>query len=238
MGLNQTQMSLFMLFGTALGAFFYWTLGIAGALTVDALGYAGSAILMASSRIDRSVRLPHGESGSSVSIWRDFVEGIQYVRDYPLLRAVILGFFFLGIVNGGFQVIPLFMMKYRLAPHDYEAMFAVNGMLSGGAVLLGSVLAPGLSKRMPLYSMFVIGFLIGGIVIALEAFSPSIGVFLALDALFFLTVPMVNVPFGAWLPQLVAPERMGRVDALIAIVDSIDRGDVGSHRKPAPARSS
>jgi DHA3 family macrolide efflux protein-like MFS transporter len=224
-GLQQTQMSLFMLFGTALGAFFYGTLGIEGAIAVDAASYAASAVLVSTCRITDSARLPSGAAARMrlgwTSIARDFADGLRYVVQHKLLLNVILGFFILGIVNGGFMVIPLYMLRYRLSPHHYEAMYALNGVLSGSALLVASMMVPWVTKRMALHWMFILGFFVGGALIVAEAFSPNVGVFLGIDVLFSLSVPFVNVPFGGWLPQLVAPDKMGRVDALIAPVVSV-----------------
>lgn len=223
-GLQQTQMSLFMLFGSALGALCYWTLGIEGTLAVNAMSFAVSGLLMASCRIPEPVRMPSGAMRlRDLRIGRvrdDLRAGIRYILRYRLLLVFMLGFLVLGVAGGGLGVIFVYLLRYRLAPHDYQAMVALNGFTAGVGVMIGSVLAPKLAKRMPLYRMIIWGFLAGAVLIIASGYSPNVPVFLSVDFLFALSVPFVNVPLGGWMPAIVAPEMMGRVSAWIGPLQS------------------
>lgn len=216
-GLQQTQMSLFMLFGSALGALCYWTLGIEGTLAVNAVSFAVSGILMASCRIPEPVRMPNGATRlRELRIGRvldDLRAGTRYIFRYRLLLTFMLGFLALGVAGSGFGVIYVYLLRYRLAPHDYQAMVALNGFTAGVGVMIGSVLAPMLARRMPLHRMIIWGFLAGGVLIIASGYAPNVPLFLTIDFVFALSVPFVNVPFGGWLPKIVAPEMMGRVSA-------------------------
>lgn len=223
-GIEQIQLSMFMLFGTSIGAVFYWAFGVQWAILLDALSYIISALLVATCRIPHEVRLPNGVSHIASLRFRplmqDFLEGIIYVIRYRLLLNVTLGFFILGIVNGGFAVIPLFLIKYILAPHNYMAMYSLNGIISGAGILIGGLIAPSVSKRVKLYWMFILGLFVGGLLIFGEALASNIYIFLSIGFLFSLSLPFINVPFGGWLPQIIEPKKMGRVNSVISLIST------------------
>lgn len=223
-GLQQTQMSLFILFGSALGAVSYWTLGIQGTLALNALCFAASGLLMGSCHIPEAVRRPNGFAQLRdlrlSRMGEDLRAGLRYIVRHPVLLAFMIGFLVLGVAGSGLNVIYVYLLRYRLAPHDYQAIVALNGFTAGIGVLLGSFLAPPLARRVPLHRMLIWGFIAGGVLIIATGYAPSVPVFLGVDFLFSLSVPFVNVPLGGWLPQIVAPEMMGRVSAWIAPLQS------------------
>jgi hypothetical protein len=40
----------------------------------------------------------------------------RYIRNFPLLLSLVGGFLLFGLLNGGFAVLPMYTMKYKLAP--------------------------------------------------------------------------------------------------------------------------
>jgi MFS transporter, DHA3 family, macrolide efflux protein len=219
-GLNQMLVSTFVIFGSGIGAVCYWTLGIYGAIVVDACSFTISGLLIQSCKVDTQVRLPNGHARlrdlNLFSVFRDFRDGMNYILGHRLLLTLMSGFLILGVISGGFSVMAVFIMKYKLAPDNYQSMTALLGIVAGVGMLLGSVLVPFLTKRMALHQSMVMGFFIGGLLIVAEAFAPNVWTFIALDFAFSLSVPFVNIAYGGFLPRIVIPNMMGRVQGWIA----------------------
>jgi len=218
-GLNQMVMSVFMLFGTALGLFFYRFVGIQGAIMVDALAFIISGWFIRTSKISEEVRCPNGKStwrelrfGNVIS---DFKDGMIYILKNKLLLSIILGFFLFGIVNGGFSVLFMYVTKYKLDPINYESSMVVLSMLFGVSVMVGSVFATFLAKKVKLYQMLIGGILLSGVLVVFAGFTSSKLAFYILLFVIGLTLGPINVAIGGWMPQIVDPKLMGRVQGWI-----------------------
>ncbi|UAC48943.1 MFS transporter [Bacillus aquiflavi] len=218
-GLNQLVGSLFMLFGTALGIFAFRSVGIYGAILVDVVCLAFSGLLIRGCRIAEEVRLPNGRhkiKDLKVSfVLKEFKQGFTYVVKHKLLFSLIIGFFILGIVNGGITVMPVFYLKYKLAPETYEQLAAIIGVVTGSGILLGSVIATILVQKFKLYKLMIIGLAIPGIFIVLASLTNSIYTYIPLIFLATLSFPIINISLGGWMPSIVDPKMMGRVQGLI-----------------------
>jgi MFS transporter, DHA3 family, macrolide efflux protein len=219
-GLNQMTSSLFMLFGNALGIFIYWNFGIQGAILFDTITYLISALLILSCRISEEIRLPNGNMQwkeiSATSIFGDFKEGLSYILKNRLLVYLIIGFFVFGIVNGGLSVMPTYILKYKLAPDTYEQVLIYMGIVFGSSVLVGSILASVLAKKIKLYQMLVIGLLFSGVFVFITGFSSSVFMFLLFNVTIGLSLPILNIAIGGWLPRIVDPKMMGRVQGWLS----------------------
>jgi MFS transporter, DHA3 family, macrolide efflux protein len=218
-GLNQLVSSLFMLFGNGLGIAAYWALGIYGAVAIDALTFILSAFLIKSVRIPEEVRLPNGKHTMKdlnlSMVFKDFKLGISYIISNKLLRTLLVGFFVFGVVNGGFSVIPIFILKYKLAPDSYEQVSIWVGVVFGAGVLIGSFIASLFTQKVKLYQLVIFGLLVSGGFIILSSFTSNIYVFLGLMFVSSLGLPFVNISIGGWMPSIIDPKMMGRVQGWI-----------------------
>ncbi|MGG0719267.1 MFS transporter [Robertmurraya massiliosenegalensis] len=218
-GLNQLVMSLFMLFGNGLGVFAYWTVGVYGALVVDFLSFVISALLIRACKIHNVVRMPNGKHRfkdlNRKMMLEDFKLGFSYILKNKLLRTLLIGFFVLGIVNGGFSVMPIFMLKYKFAPDMYEQFSIVIGIVFGTGVLIGSFIASLLSQKIKLYHLIIIGLLITGVFVIASSLPNNIIIFMAVIFISSLALPLVNIGIGGWMPSIVDPKMMGRVQGMI-----------------------
>lgn len=218
-GLNQLVMSLFMLFGNGLGIFAYWSVGIYGAIIVDACTFIISALLIKSIKIAEEVRLPNGKhtiKDLNLSIvFKDFKLGISYILSNKLLRTLLVGFVVFGVVNGGFSVIPIFILKYKLAPDSYEELSIWVSVIFGAGVLLGSFIASIFTQKVKLYQMVIFGLFVSGGFIVLCSFAENIYFFLSLLFMASLGLPFLNIAIGGWMPSIVDPKMMGRVQGWI-----------------------
>ncbi|NBI31122.1 MFS transporter [Chengkuizengella marina] len=235
-GLNQMVNSLFMLFGSALGAITYWTFGIEGAIIVDTISFVISALLLHACKIPENVRLPNGKNKLKdlqfSTVFKDFKDGMQYIFKNRLLFSLIIGFIVFGVVNGGFSVIPIFILKYKLAPDTYEQMSVILGIVFGIAVLIGSITASIIAQKVKLYKLIIWGLLVCGSFIALSSYTDSILIFFSLSFIVGLSLPFINVAIGGWLPKIVDPKMMGRVqgwlDPLMMLAQTITLGVIAA----------
>ncbi|MBW3110650.1 MULTISPECIES: MFS transporter [Bacillaceae] len=218
-GLNQMVMSLFMLLGNAVAIFVYWTTGIYGAIAVDFVTFVISAILIKKCVIPEEVRLPNGKHSwkdlNIQSVSKDFTEGMKYILNHKLLLSLIGGFVVFGIVNGGFAVIPIFILKYKLAPGSYEEYSILLGIAFGAGVLIGSIFSSMLTQKFKFHVLIVTGLVISGTFIIAASFAPTTWLFLMIIFIAALGLPLVNIAIGGWMPSIIDPKMMGRVQGWI-----------------------
>ena len=219
-GLNQMTSSIFMLFGNALGIWIYWTIGLEGAIIVGAVTFTISGLLINACKIKEEVRLPNGRhSWKDINIkfvLKDFKAGMTYILQHKLLLNIIVGFFVFGIVNGGLTVMPAYILKYKISPDNYEQLMMYLGIAFGVSILLGSIIASIFAKKIKLYQMIIIGLFITALFISLTAYSTNFIVYCALSVVVGLTLPFINIGIGGWLPRIVDPKMMGRVQGWIS----------------------
>jgi DHA3 family macrolide efflux protein-like MFS transporter len=219
-GINQMVGSVFMLFGGGLGILAYWLTGIYGAVFIDAITFIISSFLIRSIDVPRDVRLPNGKHTlkelNLKFVMKDFHEGLKYILKDKLLLSLIFGFFIFGVVNGGFSVMPIFILKYKLVPDTYKEFSVIFGVIEGSGFLIGSIVSSMIQEKFKFHQLIVTGLLISGGFIILSAFSNSTWMFLALMFLSSLGLPLVNIALGGWLPGLVDPKMMGRVQGWVS----------------------
>ncbi|MCA1059658.1 MFS transporter [Rossellomorea aquimaris] len=218
-GLNQMVMSLFMLLGNAVAIFVYWTTGIYGAIAVDFATFVVSAILIKKCVIPEEVRLPNGKHSlkdlNFESVTKDFTAGMKYIVNHKLLLSLIGGFVVFGVVNGGFAVIPIFILKYKLAPDSYEEYSILLGIAFGAGVLIGSIFSSMLTQKFKFHVLIVAGLVISGTFIIAASFAPTTWMFLMIIFISALGLPLVNIAIGGWMPSIIDPKMMGRVQGWI-----------------------
>lgn len=216
-GLNQMVMGMFMLFGMGLGAASYHYFGIEGAILIDCCSFLISGALVASCRFAPEVRLPNGKSRLKEigmrSILGDFREGIIYIRNHKLLLAIISGYFMFGIIDGVFAVLPIFTMKYKLSPDEYETYSPLVMVFLGIGFMIGSAVCSTLVKRFSALAVLIVGLFGSGALIVVFAGISNVWVYLALILIVGILVSPVNVVLGGLVPELVEPSKMGRVSA-------------------------
>jgi MFS transporter, DHA3 family, macrolide efflux protein len=218
MGLNTMLSSIFFLTGTGIGVFIYWNFGVEGAILIDALSFLLSGLFISLVNVPKEVRIPNGEISikefSITTVYRNFIEGVLYTKNYPLLLSLLLGIVIIGIVNGGTSVMHIFIMKYKLAPEVYEQIQIGLTAAVGGGVLTGSIIATYLSKKIPLFKLIIASFIISGIIPFMQSITNDIWLYSIFHFIFGTSIPLCNVAFFGWLGQIVDPRMMGRIKAL------------------------
>ncbi|MEQ6376920.1 MFS transporter [Bacillaceae bacterium S4-13-56] len=218
-GLNQMVAGVFNLFATGIGLVAYWSLGVQGAIIADGITFLVSAFLIWSCQIDQEARLPNGSHSwkelKVKFIFQDFKDGLLYILNHKLLFAIITGFFILGIVNGGLSVMPMYILKYKLAPNSYEQWAVVLGIIFGISMIVGSILSSMLVYKIKLYTALSLGLSISGAFLMLGGIAPTLAWFLVGSVFVALTIPLANIAIGGWLPSIVDKKMMGRVESWI-----------------------
>lgn len=218
-GLNQMVQSIFMLFGFGLGLVCYRLAGLEGAIIIDAVSFVISGILIRSCKLSEEIRLPNGRSN-----WRDlhiglvlreFIDGLFFILRNRLLFYLIIGFIIFGVVNGGFSVMFMYILKYKLDPLFYENSMVWVGIVFGVGILIGSLLSSVLAKRLKLYQMIIGGLLISGTLTIVCGVVNHIWIFFAVCFFMGLSIAPINVAIGGWMPQIVDAKIMGRVQSWI-----------------------
>ncbi|SEF51307.1 MFS transporter [Paenibacillus sp. UNC499MF] len=218
-GLNQTVFGLFMLFGTALGALAYHWIGVEGAVVIDGLGFILSALLIRSCSFEEKVEQPNGPGKwrdmSVKTVWVDFAEGMRYIWRKPLLLSMITGFILFGFVNGGFAVLPLFTLKYKLATGEYEKFASLYSICLGVGVLAGSALGAILAKKIKPHVMIIGSVVSSGLMVIVGNYITDVWLFILGFLLMGILIAPANIAIGGWMPQIVDGKMMGRVNAWI-----------------------
>jgi DHA3 family macrolide efflux protein-like MFS transporter len=218
-GLNQMIMGIFMLFGMSLGAMAYHFLGVEGAIIIDGLSFVFSGILIWLCRFPEEVRMPNGKiSIRDIRIpmlLRDFRQGIQYIIKQRLLLVLISGFMFFGIINGVFAVLPIFTMKYKLSPDNYVFHSSLITIFLGIGFFIGSLFGSMLIKRFTRTNVLIAGLFNSSVLLIVLGSTNHIWVYLPVVFLAGISIAPLNIALGSWMPELVTPQNMGRVNALI-----------------------
>lgn len=231
-GLNQMVFSMFMLFGVGLGALTYKTLGIYGALVIDGISFIVSAFLIRACTISLEARMPNGRNHlkdlSFKQTLSDFKNGGSYILTRKLLLTIISGFLIFGFINGGFAILPLFTMKYKLAPENYEWYASLFAVFFGIGIFIGSSISATIGKKYKPHTLIIFGVFMTVLTTAGMGYANETWVYLSLVLLTGLMIAPINVALAGWIPTLVDPSFMGRVngwvDPLMMLAQSISLG--------------
>ncbi|CAN2254638.1 MFS transporter [Bacillus vallismortis] len=218
-GLNQMVASLFVLFGSGIGIFSYWAIGIEGAILIDALSFLISGMLIHFCNISEDIRLPNGKHSFKdlkiLLVLSDFKKGLIYIKKHKLLLCLVSGFIVFGILNGGLSVMQVFILKYKLSPTNYEEISIILGIVFGSGVLAGSFLASSLSHKLKLQTILILALLTAGGATIISSLVNSVWLYMICTAGVALAIPMINVAIGGWIPKIIDPKMMGRVQGCI-----------------------
>lgn len=218
-GLNQFLMSFFLLFGTGLGTLAYIYLTIEGAILIDAISFIISGLLIRSCRISKEARQPNGPATwmdlHIKNVLLDFKTGLFYILKSPLLLSLMIGFFLFGIINSGFSLMPIYLIKYKLAPETYKEASVMMSISFGAGVLIGSLIGTLMTRKVKLHYIIISSLLVTGCLTLIVPFINEVWTFLVLVFFAAIGVAPSNIAIGGWLPQIVDKKLMGRVQGWI-----------------------
>jgi len=214
-GINQTLRAAINIISPPTGAVLLGILPIQNLLLIDIVTALFGVLPLLFLSIPQPVREMTEEGKHKTSIWVDMREGIQYIRSWPGLMAVIvlaLTCNFLLTPTG--SLMPLLITKhFGLGALEFGLMDSIwaAGMVIGGILL--SVWG-GFKKKIMTTMAGVIGI---GIGITIVGFAPANMFWLAVVGMTIsgITNPIANGPLGAIVQSAVKPEMQGRVMGVI-----------------------
>ena len=109
----------------------------------------------------------------------------------------------------------VFILKYKLAPDNYEQVSIYFGIVFGAGVMIGSFLSSLLTQKVKLYKLIILGAFYIAVMTILASYSTNILVFLTICFFLALGLPMINIAIGGWMPTIIEPKMMGRVQGWI-----------------------
>ena len=217
-GANQALQGVVNIIGPALGAFLIAVLPIHGVLSIDVITAFMGIVPLFFFTIPQPVR-KFGNTDATqkikTSVWRDFIEGFQYVLTWKSLMGIILIAMLVNfLINPAFALLPLVITNH-FSKGAYELGF-INSVYGIGVILGGLALSAwGGFKNRILTSLVALIFAGGGVLAI--GLAPSSQFLLAVGgmALFGFFIPMVNGPLFAAMQAKVEPEIQGRVFSLL-----------------------
>jgi DHA3 family macrolide efflux protein-like MFS transporter len=213
-GLNQTLHGVTSIASPALGALLLSLFELRAALAVDVVTAAIAILPLLFIAIPQPPRREAAVAGRS-SFGRDLREGVQYVRGWPGLMAILVMAMLINfLLTPAYSLLAL-LVKDQLRGDagllaTIEALFGI-GVIAGG-VILGAW--GGFRRRIVTAMMGLIGLGVGCILLGL---TPAEAVWIAIIGALLggAMESMTNGSLGAVLQAAVAPEMMGRVMSLI-----------------------
>ncbi|MFI9271430.1 MFS transporter [Kitasatospora sp. NPDC052896] len=181
-------------------------------LVVDAASFALGSVVIALF-LPRGMGRPAapGESAPS-GYWRRLAEGLAFLRGEPLLLAIVVMVGVTNLLDAGFSSV---LLPVWARGHGGPG---VQGLLAGAAGVCavgGSLIATGVSHRLPRRPVFFLGFLLAGaprfLVLALH---PPTWAVAAVFAVGGFGGGFLNPILGALALERIPRELLGRVGAL------------------------
>jgi MFS family permease len=188
----------------AAAGFVIGTVGTAGGFAVDAATFIVSALFLVMIAVPQ-----RAQAGRRQSAWRDFLEGVAFVRHRPLLLSVILmaAVFFFGHSGATYVGLPVLVRgPFRAGPQSLGILFSAYG---AGALVGGMVAGTRQARRRGLIGPVLVvgmGMMIAGIALAQHLWQAAALLACAGAAMSWLGITYVTV-----VQQRTEREFMGRV---------------------------
>jgi MFS transporter, DHA3 family, macrolide efflux protein len=228
--LSQSASSIAELAGLGLAGFFLATIGIAGAIAIDAGTFLFAALGIAGIRLqgDGVRELAEGAPGPKPgaldirSLVRDMGEGFSFLRQDRLVRITVLLAVFANFALVPFSALQPAFVKDVLGSGPIGMSVLGIGFSSG--IALGGLALAKFGGKASRIRLILTGFMCIGALyacFALPVFLPTAALRLGLaGALSFLTgasLPLVNATIGAYLMEKTPPQLMGRTMSALSV---------------------
>lgn len=209
-----TQMisSLFIILGPILGTFIFYTFGVVVSLSSLLVIFALSACLLLF--LPDSPRSP--ERVSVQMVVKDFRQGLRYMLEHANLKVLLTMFGVLALGAGLTAPLDIFLVTERLGLMESALQWFTA--LSGAGLLIGAIIAAGLSGRLKGKGVVFAGLLLLGVGTMIEVWSvwPVLTGGMRLVTGLFLALTQTVI--GTYMLTLVKAEYIGRVNGLITPV--------------------
>lgn len=218
-GINQMIASVMSLFGRGIGIFVFWAVGLTGAIIIDIASFIISAALICSCTIQKEIRLPNGEHSLKdlklPALLKEYGQGVSYIFTNKPLLSLLSGYFVFGMLTSAYAILPVYILKYTLAPKTYETVAIWEGIVIGLGLMAGTYIITKNIKRLTPKKMISYGLLFIGMTTILISVTPTVPFFLLALFASALILPAINIGIGGIVPHIVDREKMGRVSGCI-----------------------
>jgi DHA3 family macrolide efflux protein-like MFS transporter len=220
-GLNQTMNGVLSIAGPPLGALLLGVLPPHGVMLTDVATAVAAILPLFFVQIPQPPRSVEGGEAVAGTVWGDIREGLQYIRSWPGLLALIgLAMMVKVALTPAFSLLPLLVREhFHGGAAQLSLVEAVVGMgIVSGGLLLGAW--GGFDRKIytTLAGMGALG--IGFVVLGL---TPGGWLWLGLASVFVagFVIPLIDGPIMAILQATVSPEIQGRVFMLMGSLLSL-----------------
>lgn len=209
-GINQSLMALFTIFGPMLGTLVYTQLGIQSSIIALFLIFtlaAGIQLFLPSSGRE--------QRADKTSPLKDIKEGFRYVLGHANLKLIAVMFLISGIAMGVTQPLDVFVTMNRLGlPKESVQWFAAA---EGAGMLAGGLLAAVLTAQITRYRRGVITviMIIWAVITAIEVLSVWPVLTGSSRVLSGIATAFFQVSFSAMMIQEIREEYIGRTNGII-----------------------
>ncbi|GGE03711.1 MFS transporter [Marinithermofilum abyssi] len=210
MSMYQTTFALFMVLGPVLGTFVYQSFGIDAAIGVTGVAFLLSAAMLYFLPPDRELK---GDK-KKTTLRQEMADGIRYVlskRELTLLGACFVS---AGLAIGIIQPLNIFLVTERLAsPKEFLQWFmAANGL----GMVLGGVVAMGISKAIAPQKMLMLGMLVSALGMSVSGISTLPWLTLIAQFVMGLVMPFIHVGINTMVLQHTKESFVGRVNGILS----------------------
>jgi MFS family permease len=200
--------------GAALAGGLVALVGAANALTVDAVSFLVSGVLLLlSTTAPTTARVEPGPTGVPTSYLTELRSGWDHMRRDPILMGIGVMVAVTNLLDAAWSAV-LLPVWAKDGGHGVEAV-GIIGATFGGAAILGSVVAAAYGARLPRYQVYVVAFLLAGVprFVALALDWPWLVILVVAVAGGF-AAGFLNPLLGAVLFERIPVELMGRVTSM------------------------
>ncbi|AKU16171.1 MFS transporter [Luteipulveratus mongoliensis] len=207
--------SLLAIAGPPLAAPLYVALGASAALTVNALSFVVSSILLGLVKWDSKP----DHAAAAQSFWDSLRAGIRTVSTHRLLLAVTIALTIVTFATGMINVLEVFFVTDVL--HRQAGLLGVLLMCFAIGTLVGTLTAPRIERRLSAASIFVWSLILVGIGIVL--YSRMTSIVPAVVLFFLLAIPLgaANTVFMPMIMRSVPSELLGRATVAISVFPTV-----------------
>jgi len=202
-GLNTTISQISQIVGPALGGVAIATIGLDSAYVLTGLLYLGAMAAI------NGIRTPTTPPAASSSPWRSFLEGLNFVREKPVIISLLvldLGETVLGSYRA---LLPIFAAELGVGATGYGLLSAAPGV--GSLVGAGFILSLGDMRYKGLYTVSgVLGYCVALVLLAL---SPWFWLTLVAAGLLGATNSVQVIPRNSAILAISPDALRGRVEA-------------------------
>jgi len=224
--LINTTMIIAVVLGVALGGTLIEQVGPKTGFYIDAMTYAVSALLIGIIRIrapQRQAVLRPPATGIRVAIrqvWREFIAGVQYMRQHPYVQFVFMTIYLLMAAAGALYIAGIVFIQ-----SIFDSVTRDIGFLAvfiGAGFFLGALGYGRFGHRISRLRMLYLGMLLSGLVVGMFAlvlaWYPYIGVAAGLAVVIGITVGPIFISGNTLILEAIPADMRGRVFSFLGII--------------------